>query len=141
MTRPLVRDLALYMPVVLTAYALSAASVHALAGGQPPMSFLTVVGVSALVGWWVPIVFAPAALLLLVLAARLPERWSHTARRLALLAVAPPLFAAAMGAAALAAAGNAAVLTWPYVIIVVIRAIVYAAAIHLPPQFDGRRST
>jgi hypothetical protein len=40
-----------------------------------------------------------------------------------------------MGLTALAAAGNATVLTWPYVMTVVIPALAYAAVVHLP-AFD-----
>ena len=135
---PLVRNLALYVPVVLAGYALAAGSVHTLTGSAPRMSFWTAIGVSAAIAWWVPLVFAPAALVLLGVAARLPDRWPLARRRAVLLATAPALFGAAMGAAALAASGNTAVLTWPYVTTVVVPALAYAAVIHLPSRLDGQ---
>ncbi len=131
MSQPLRRNLALYVPVVLSAYALAAGAVHELTGAEPAMSFLMAVGMSALVAWWVTLVFLPAALLLLGLAALLPPRWPRGARRATLLAASAPLFAGAMGAAALAASGNLAVLTWPYVTTVVIPALAYAAAVRI----------
>ena len=127
----MLRDLALYVPVVLSAYALASGSVHVLTHAQPRPSFWAAVGASALVGWFVPLVFAPAALLLLGLAAWLPDRWSRGARRAVLLVTAPLLFAGAMGAGALATSGNTTVLSWPYVATVVIPALAYAALVHL----------
>jgi hypothetical protein len=132
MIRLMPRDLAVYPPVVLAGYALAAGSVHTLTAAEPRMWFWTAVGVSAAVAWWVPLVFAPGAFLLLILAARLPGRWPRASRRAVLLAVAPLLFAGTMGAAAVAATGDAAILTWPYLTTVVAPALAYAAIVRLP---------
>jgi hypothetical protein len=53
-----------------------------------------------------------------------------------LLATAPLLFAGSMGAATLAIAGNTDILTWPYVALVVVPALAYAAVVHLPVRFE-----
>lgn len=106
------RNLALYAPVLLCAYALVAGGVHTLTGAEPRMSFVTAVGVSALVAWWVTVVFLPAALVLLGLGALLPARWPRAARRATLLSAAPPLFGGSMGAAALATSVGAHTSGW-----------------------------
>ncbi len=129
------RNLALYVPVVLSTYLLACASVETLTRAKPP-PFLAIIVECSAYGWLAPLLFAPAALVLLVLAARMPSRWPPAPRRLMLLATAPLLFAGSMGAATLAIAGNTNILTWPYVALVVVPALAYAAVVHLPVRFE-----
>jgi hypothetical protein len=131
MSDTLGRNLAVYVPVVLPSYALAGVAVDALTGASHRMPFPTGVVMWAAVGWWVPILFLPAALVLLALASWLPARWSAARRRAALLVTAPPLFAAAMFAGALATTGDTTVLRSPYLAIVVVPALAYAAAVRM----------
>jgi hypothetical protein len=126
------RNLGLYVPVVLCSYGLAGATTDAITGTQRNAGFLARAGLWVLAGWWVTLVFLPAALLLLALASRLPSRWTVTRRRVTLLLVAPLLFATAMGVAALAAAGNADVLSSAYVAVVAVPALAYATVVRIP---------
>lgn len=123
------RNLAIYLPVVLSTYGLTGAIVDALTGQLRGRGFFAMAGLWALAGWWVPFLFLPAALILLVIASSLPERWTMTRRRVTLLVAAPLLFTAAMWAGAIATSGNTAILTSPHVAVVVAPALAYAAVL------------
>ena len=126
------RNLALYLPVVLSTYGLAGAIVDALTRARQNQGFFATAGLWALAGWWVPFLFLPAALILLALASSLPARWTATRRRVTLLAAAPLLFALAMWAGALATTGNTEILSSPYLAVVVVPALAYAAVVRLP---------
>ena len=84
------------------------------------------------VPWWVPIVLLPAAIALHGLAQRLPDRWSRTRRRTAILATGPLLFVANFGVAAFALTGEARLLESPHVLILVVPAVAYGAILRFP---------
>jgi hypothetical protein len=126
------RNLAVYLPVVLSTYGLTAAIVDALTGDRHGQGFFARAGLWALAGWWVPLLFLPAALILLALASFLPMHWTTTRRRAVLLVAAPLLFTIAMWAGATTASGNAAILTSPHLAVVVVPALAYAATVRLP---------
>jgi hypothetical protein len=123
------RNLVIYVPVVLATYGLTGATVDAITGERTGQSFVASAGLWVAVGWWVPGVFLPAALILLALASWLPERWSVGRRRVVLLLAAPILFAAAMWAAASVTSGNVDILTSAYLAVVVVPAIAYAVVL------------
>ncbi len=125
------RNLALYLPVVLSTYGLAGAIVDALTGARPDRGFLATVGLWALAGWWVPFLFLPAALILLALASSLPLHWTALRCRVTLLVAAPLLFAIAMWVGALAMGGTTAILTSPHLAVVVVPALAYAGVVRL----------
>lgn len=127
------RNLALYLPVVLSTYGLAGAIIDALTGARQDQGFFATAGLWALAGWWVPFLFLPAALILLAFASSLPARWTAIRRRVTLLVAAPLLFAMAMWVGTVAAGGSTEILTSPYLTVVVVPALAYAAVVRLPP--------
>ena len=130
----MLRSLCLFPLIVLPVYALTFALLNRLTRAHSTGTFWADLVGSAAVGWWVPIVLLPAALALHGIAQWLPGHWSTTRRRMALLAASPLLCIANFAAAAFALTGEAALLESPYVLIVVVPALVYGAVLRTPAR-------
>ena len=128
----MLRSLCLFPLIVLPVYAFTFALLNRLARTHSTGTFWGDLVGSAAVGWWVPIVLLPAALVLHGIAQSLPGRWSTTRRRTAVLATSPLLFIANFAVAAFALTGEAALLESPHVLILVVPGLAYGAILRLP---------
>ena len=130
----MLRSLCLFSLIVLPVYAFTGALLNLMIPAHSTGTFWGDLVGWAAVGWWVPLVLLPAAIALHLIAQWLPERWSLSQRRAAILVAGPLLFVADFGAAALALTGDAPLLESPHVLILIVPALAYGALLRVPAE-------
>lgn len=125
------RNIALYFLVAFPIYGLTGALVNLASVRGPGFHYWSDVTAWLLVGWVFPFLFLPAALLLMLVAARLPSAWSRSRRRVATMAVAVAFFATGL---LLLARGDMRALISPAVFIACVPALAYGAVLRLPER-------
>lgn len=124
------RNVAIYFAVAYPGYALAGALVNLIeTWGRPRFDYWDDVVAWLVLGWFFPLLFLPAAIAVVGLAAKIPEEWRPFKRRIAVIGLSITMFGLGL---AILAKGDLNAFVSPAMVIAGVPAAVYGMLLRLP---------